>query len=129
VFKSGTGQHRNNVQLGKHGRNRTNVWEYRGANDFGRGTDEGNLLHMHPTTKPVSMVQDALLDCSKRNDIVLDPFLGSGTTLIAAQRAGRRCFGMELDPLYVDVTIRRWQAFSGESARHAATGQIFGDVP
>jgi DNA modification methylase len=98
VFKTGARSHRNNIQLGKHGRHRTNVWAYRATNDFGRSTDEGNLLQMHPTVKPVAMVADAILDCSSRGDLVLDPFLGSGTTLIAAERVGRRCFGIEIDP-------------------------------
>jgi DNA modification methylase len=83
VFKNGGVPHRNNVQLGTYGRNRTNVWNYRGINDFGRETEEGNLLAMHPTVKPVALVSDAILDCSARGDIVLDAFLGSGTTLIA----------------------------------------------
>jgi DNA modification methylase len=125
VFKSGKGSHRNNVQLGRFGRNRTNVWSYRGANDFGRGEGEGDLLAQHPTPKPVSMVADAILDCSERNDIVLDGFLGSGTTLIAAERTGRRCFGLELDPIYVDSGIRRWQKLTGKSAICAATGKTF----
>jgi DNA modification methylase len=125
VFKTGTRSHRNNIQLGKHGRHRTNVWSYRATNDFGRSTDEGNLLQMHPTVKPVAMVADAILDCSSRGDLVLDPFLGSGTTLIAAERVGRRCFGIEIDPLYVDTIIRRWQAFSGDVAQHAVTGLAF----
>jgi DNA modification methylase len=128
VFKTGGRSHRNNIQLGKHGRHRTNVWEYRAANDFGRSTDEGNLLQIHPTVKPVAMVADAILDCSNRSDLVLDPFLGSGTTLIAAERVGRRCFGIEIDPAYVDTIIRRWQAFSGDAARHAVTGQAFDKI-
>ena len=125
VFKTGGRPHRNNIQLGKHGRHRTNVWSYRAANDFGRSTDEGYLLQMHPTTKPVGMVADAILDCSSRGDLVLDPFLGSGTTVIGAERVGRRCFGIEIDPAYVDITVRRWQALTGEIARHAATGEAF----
>jgi DNA modification methylase len=125
VYKSGRQSHRNNIQLGKHGRHRTNVWSYRAANDFGRPTDEGNLLQLHPTVKPVAMVADAILDCSSRGDVVLDPFLGSGTTLIAAERVGRRCFGIEIDPAYVDTIIRRWQAFTGDAARHATTGEVF----
>jgi DNA modification methylase len=128
VFKTGGRSHRNNIQLGKHGRHRTNVWAYRAANDFGRPTDEGNLLQMHPTTKPVAMVADAILDCSSRGELVLDPFLGSGTTLIAAERVGRRCFGIEIDPCYVDTIIRRWQAFSGDVARHALSGEAFGKI-
>jgi DNA modification methylase len=125
VFKTGGRPHRNNVQLGKYGRHRTNVWSYRGANDFGRSTEEGYLLQMHPTTKPVGMVADAILDCSSRGDLVLDPFLGSGTTVIAAERVGRRCFGIEIDPAYVDTIVRRWQAFTGDAARHATTGELF----
>jgi hypothetical protein len=128
VFKTGGRSHRNNIQLGKHGRHRTNVWEYRAANDFGRPTDEGNLLQIHPTVKPVAMVADAILDCSNRGDLVLDPFLGSGTTLIAAERVGRRCFGTEIDPAYVDTIVRRWQTFSGDVARHMVTGKAFDEV-
>jgi DNA modification methylase len=128
VFKTGGRSHRNNIQLGKHGRHRTNVWSYRATNDFGRSTDEGNLLQMHPTVKPVAMVADAILDCSDRGDLVLDPFLGSGTTLIAAERVGRRCFGNEIDPAYVDTIIRRWQTFSGDVARNAATNKTFAEL-
>jgi DNA modification methylase len=125
VYKTGRQSHRNNIQLGKHGRHRTNVWSYKAANDFGRPTDEGNLLQLHPTVKPVAMVADAILDCSRRGDVVLDPFLGSGTTLIASERVGRRCFGIEIDPAYVDTIVRRWQAFTGDTARHATTGEAF----
>lgn len=128
VFKSGRGKHRNNVELGRNGRHRSNVWRYPGVNSFGRSTEEGNLLALHPTVKPVALVADAILDCSARGDVVLDPFLGSGTTLIAAERVGRRCYGMELDPLYVDTIIRRWQALSGEAAVHAATSATFDRV-
>src|SRR5580704_5043200 len=91
VFKHGRSGHRNNVQLGQFGRNRSNVWRYPGANSFARGGEEGNLLALHPTVKPVAMVADAILDASARGDVVLDAFLGSGTTLIAAERTGRRC--------------------------------------
>ena len=83
---------------------------------------------MHPSVKPVALVADAILDCTERGGIVLDTFLGSGTTLIAAERTGRRCCGMELDPGYVDTTIRRWQALTGGSARHAASGSSFDDL-
>jgi DNA modification methylase len=124
VFKNGDVPHRNNVQLGAYGRNRTNVWNYRGINDFGRETEEGNLLAMHPTVKPVALVSDAILDCSARGDIVLDAFLGSGTTLIACERIGRRGYGIELDPLYVDTAIRRWQKLTGKKAVNA-DGQSF----
>ena len=112
VFKSGSQGHRNNVQLGRFGRNRSNVWHYPGANSFSRCGEEGNLLALHPTVKPAAMVADAILDCSARDEIVLDAFLGSGTTLIAAERTGRRCYGLELDPTYVDTTIRRWEALT-----------------
>lgn len=125
VFKHGSAPHRNNVELGRHGRNRSNVWEYPGMTSFNRGGEEGNLLTAHPTVKPVALVADAILDCSARGEIILDPFLGSGTTLIAAERTGRKCFGLELDSLYVDTVIRRWQALSGDEAVHAVTGQRF----
>jgi DNA modification methylase len=128
VFKHGRKAHRNNVQLGQFGRNRSNVWNYPGANSFARRGAEGNLLALHPTVKPVTMVADAILDGSARGDIVLDCFLGSGTTLIAAERTGRRCYGLELDPLYIDTAIRRWQALTGGSARHAACGRTFDDL-
>jgi DNA modification methylase len=122
VFKKGSEPHQNNVQLGRFGRNRTNVWNYTGANSFARrGSRRG--LDLHPTVKPVLMVSDAILDCTQRNDIVLDPFLGSGTTLLAAERTGRRCYGIELDPLYVDAAIERWQRMTG---RKALTG--FGEA-
>ncbi len=128
AFKYGTAPHRNNVELGRFGRHRSNVWNYRGANSLGRETEEGNLLALHPTVKPVAMVKDAILDCSARGDIVLDPFLGSGTTLLAAEHTGRHCCGSELDAAYVDVAIRRWQAFTGQDARHAETGKTFTEM-
>jgi DNA modification methylase len=128
VFKSGRASHRNNVQLGQFGRHRSNVWNYPGANSFGRATEEGNLLALHPTTKPVRLVADAILDCSARGDVVVDAFLGSGTTIIAAERTGRRCYGLELDPLYVDTIVRRWQTYTGDVALHARTGKRFDDL-
>src|ERR1700756_3271024 len=100
VFKQRGAAHRNNVQLGQFGRNRSNVWHYPGANSFARGGPEGNLLALHPTVKPVAMVADAILDCSARGDIVLDGFLGSGTRVIAADRIARPCYGIGLDPAY-----------------------------
>jgi DNA modification methylase len=109
LFKNGTGAHRNNIQLGKFGRNRTNVWNYPGANSFSRSHPEDKLLAFHPTPKPVALIADAVKDCTARGDLILDPFLGSGTAVIAAERTGRRCYGLELDPLYVDIIIRRWQ--------------------
>jgi DNA modification methylase len=99
-----------------------------GVNSFGRKGEEGDLLAIHPTVKPVTMVTDAILDCSARGDIVLDPFTGSGTTLIAAERVGRTGRGMEIDPLYVDAAIRRWQRYTGEHAVHIDTGRRFDDA-
>ncbi len=128
VFKNGKGPHRNNVMLGRFGRNRTNVWEYPSVSALSKQGDEGNLLALHPTVKPVALVADALLDCSARGDIVLDSFLGSGSTLIAAERVGRVCFGMEIEPLYIDVAIRRWQRHTGDLAIHAATGICFDEI-
>jgi DNA modification methylase len=128
VFKHGRNGHRNNVQLGRFGRNRSNVWRYPGANSFARCGAEGNLSALHPTVKPVAMVADAILDCSARGDIVLDGFLGIGTTVIAAERTGRRCYGLELDPAYVDTIVRRWQTFTGGSARHAVSGRTLDDL-
>jgi len=128
VFKQGRQSHRNNVQLGQFGRYRSNVWQYAGANSFSRATAEGNLLDLHPTVKPVALVADAIMDCSARGDIVLDPFLGSGTTVIAAERTGRICYGIELDPAYVDTTVRRWQRFTGMRAVHGDSGRSFDDL-
>jgi DNA modification methylase len=128
IFKLGCGTHCNNIQLGRYGRNRTNVWAYANGPGFGRAGEEGHLAALHPTVKPVAMVADAILDSSRRGDIVFDPFLGSGTTVMAAERVGRRCYGLELDPLYVDVILRRWQAFTGAIARHAASGLGFDEI-
>jgi DNA modification methylase len=128
VFKSGKGLHRNNVQLGQYGHYRSNVWQYPGVNSFSRKTEEGNLLELHPTVKPVALVADAIMDCSGRGDIVLDSFLGIGTTVIAAERTGRICYGIEIDPAYVDTAIRRWQAFTGQNAVNESSGQTFAEV-
>lgn len=126
VFRNGKASHRNNVQLGKFGRNRTNVWQYPGVNTLSRQGEEGNLLALHPTVKPVSLVADALLDCTAPGGLVLDSFLGSGSTLMAAERTGRICRGIELDPLYVDTAIRRWHRYTGGTAVHATSGKEFG---
>jgi DNA modification methylase len=120
VFKKGSAPHINNVELGRHGRNRTNVWAYAGMNSFGAERDEA--LSMHPTVKPVRLVEDAILDCSKRRGLVLDAFVGSGTTLIAAERAGRRAFGLEYEPRYVDLTLHRFHTFTGIEPLHVKTG-------
>ena len=112
--ESGDAPHFNNIELGRHGRNRSNVWNYAGVNTFRAGRmDE---LAMHPTVKPVALVADAMKDCSRRGDIVLDPFMGSGTTIVAAERVGRRAYGLEIDPPYVDVAVRRWQAYARRDA-------------
>jgi DNA modification methylase len=128
VFRNGKGPHRNNIQLGQFGRNRTNVWSYPGVQTFSKQGDEGNLLAVHPTVKPVAMVADAILDCTARGDIALDSFLGSGTTLMAAERVGRICYGIEIDPFYVDVAVRRWQKQTGDLATHSVTGVRFNDI-
>jgi hypothetical protein len=128
VFKHGKESHRNNVQLGQYGRYRSNVWHYPGVNSFSRSTEEGNLLALHPTVKPVALVADAIMDCSGRGDVILDAFLGSGTTVIAAERTGRICYGIEIDPVYVDTIIRRWQAFTGQPAVYALSGQTFTEL-
>ena len=126
VFKNGAGSHINNVELGRHGRNRANVWHYPGVNSLRAGRLEE--LRMHPTVKPAALVADAIRDCSKRRGIVLDCFAGSGTTLIAAQKTGRRAYAMELDPKYVDVSIRRWRDHASEDAFHAESGLSFTEV-
>jgi DNA modification methylase len=125
VFKYGGSSHRNNILLGKYGRDRTNVWEYPSPRT---PSDEGNLLSLHPSVKPVRLVADAILDCSARGEIVLDAFLGSGTTVIAAERMGRRCYGLELDPLHVDTVVRRWEAYTGDEARHPSSGKTFKEL-
>ena len=117
--------HRNNVQLGRFGRNRSNVWEYGGATSGNTAEDDFSL---HPTVKPVRMIRDALLDVSAPGDLVTDCFLGSGSTLIAAETSQRRCFGVEIDPRYVDVALRRWMALTGEEVVLAATGEPFTQV-
>jgi len=128
IFKNGKKAHRNNIQLGQYGRYRTNVWNYRRVNSLSRTTEEGSLSLLHPTIKPVELVADAILDCTARGDIVLDAFLGSGTTLIAAERVGRACYGIELDPHYVDTIVRRWQAFTGQTAVQESTGRTFNEI-
>jgi DNA modification methylase len=128
VFKNGKESHRNNIQLGQFGRYRTNVWNYPSANSFSRSSPEGNLLALHPTVKPAALVADAIMDCTARGELVLDPFLGSGTTVIAAERTGRICYGLELDPKYVDTIVRRWQAFTGKSATLQRTGETFRSI-
>jgi len=126
IFKQGSKPHINNVQLGRLGRHRSNVWTYAGVNTFKKSRAEE--LEMHPTVKPARLVADAILDVTNRGDIVLDPFGGSGTTLMAAETTGRRARLIEIDPLYVDVIIRRWQAVTKEKAFLKETGESFADI-
>jgi DNA modification methylase len=126
VFRVGKTAHLNNIELGKHGRSRSNVWHYAGVNSFRAGRmDE---LRSHPTAKPVALVADAIKDCTRRSDIVLDTFCGSGTTIMAAERVGRRARALEIEPRFVDVAIRRWQAFTRRDAIHALSGLSFDEV-
>ena len=126
VLKNGSARHINNVNLGKFGRNRSNTWHYESMNSFHQGRLE--QLSQHPTIKPLQMIADAILDCSRRGGLILDCFGGSGTTLITAQQTGRIAYLMELDPRYVDLTIRRFRKLTGEDAVHAATGRTFSDT-
>lgn len=126
VYKSGNGPHINNVELGKHGRYRTNVWQYPGVNSFGATRDAD--LAMHPTVKPVAMVADAIMDCSRRKDIVLDAFAGSGTTLVAAQKTKRRGYGIEIDPGYCDTIVRRLQNLFKIEARLTTDNRTFDEI-
>lgn len=126
VFKNGSAPHVNNIDLGRTGRYRTNVWDYPGVNTFGASRD--NDLSIHPTVKPVALVADAIRDCSKRDAIILDPFAGSGTTILAAERTRRRAACMEIDPGYVDAAIRRWQTLAGETAILTDDGRSFDEV-
>lgn len=126
AFKHGHAPHTNNFELGQTGRYRTNVWEFAGINAFGAARDAE--LAMHPTVKPVALIAEALKDCAKRGEIVLDAFGGSGSTLIAAEKTGRRARLIELDPAYCDTIIRRWQLFTGKRAMHAAEGCAFEDL-
>ncbi len=114
AFKSGRGRHINNFSLGEGGRYRTNVWDYAGCNAFRRGRDAD--LEAHPTVKPLALVMDAIIDCSNRGDLILDPFSGSGTTLLAAHKTGRRGAAIELDPLYVDTSVKRLCKATGLAA-------------
>ncbi len=123
VFKSGTATHRNNVQLGRHGRYRSNVWQYNGINSFQSGRND--KLAMHPTVKPTALIADAILDWSNRKDVVLDPFAGSGTTILAAERTGRVARSIEFDPQYVDISLFRYWAWTGKPARNLWTGEYY----
>jgi DNA modification methylase len=126
VWRNGKAPHLNNIQLGRFGRHRSNTWFYPGVNSFARKGAENALL-WHPTSKPVALVSDAICDCTKRGDIILDPFIGGGTTILAAERTGRRGFGMEMDGLYIDTTIARWEKMTNQQARNT-NGLTFAQV-
>jgi DNA modification methylase len=121
VWKSGTAARLNNSELGQHGRHRSNVWDYPGVNAM----RVGRLEQLDPTIKPVALVADAIKDCACRGGLVLDPFCGSGTILIAAERTGRKARALEIDPAYVDVAVRRWQGYTGKLAILSASGETF----
>lgn len=125
IFKNGKESHTNNVELGKNGRYRTNVWHYAGVNSFGRHKAD---IKMHPTVKPFEMLRDAILDVTKRGDIVLDSFLGSGSTLIAAEKSKRICYGIEFEPLYIDTTIRRYKEMFGIDAIRESDGKTYSEI-
>lgn len=126
AFKKGGAPHINNFELGQFGRSRSNLWKYAGVNSMKAGRLEE--LAMHPTVKPLPLVADAIKDCSRPGDIVLDPFSGSGTTLIAAEKTGRRARAIEYDPVYCDVAVRRWQNFTGKQAFLGDTGASFESI-
>jgi DNA modification methylase len=126
VFRVGKAPHLNNVELGRHGRSRSNVWHYAGVNSFRAGRMEE--LRSHPSAKPVALMADAIKDCTRRGDVVLDTFSGSGTTIMAAERVARQARALEIEPRFVDVAIRRWQAFTRRDARHAESGLTFDEI-
>ena len=122
VFRAGEAPQPNNTRR-RHGRSRSNVWRYAGVKGLPSRPDRRGLGN--PSIKPVGLVADAIKDCTRRQDIVLDIFCGFGTTVLAAERVGRRAYALELEPRYVDVTIRRWQAFTRRDAVHIETGSTF----
>jgi DNA modification methylase len=126
VFRVGDAAHQNNIELGRHGRNRSNVWTYAGVNSFGAGRNDA--LAMHPTCKPVGLVADAMRDCTSKGDLVLDPFVGSGTTIMAAEKVGRRCYGIEYEAGFVDVIVRRWQAYTHRDAVLLGDRRTFDEI-
>ncbi len=114
------------MQLGRFGRNRTNVWTYAGGNTFREGRMEE--ISAHPKAKPVAMVKDAILDVTKRGEVVLDPFLGGGTTVMAAEQSGRIAYAMDIDPAYIDVALRRWRKDTGEEPRRASDNRTLASL-
>ena len=126
IWKQGTAPHVNNNVLGRYGRNRDNVWSHPGLSSFGPSREAD--LADHPTVKPLALAVEAIKDCTKRGDIVLDAFLGSGTTILAAERTGRICCGAEIDPTFCDVVIRRWEQRTGVAVRHVGSGLTFAEL-
>ena len=126
VWKVGTASHINNVELGRHGRNRSNMWEYPGGSSALRGSEAAAVAHATP--KCVAMFADSIMDVTERGDIVLDATVGSGTTLVAAHRTKRCGYGIEIDPAYVDLAVRRLEALTKAPACHAETGETFAKV-
>jgi DNA modification methylase len=126
VFKQGTAEHTNSFGLGETGRYRTNVWTYAGISSM--GASRSDELAMHPTVKPVALIADAIRDCSRRSEIVLDGFGGSGSTLIAAEKTGRSARLVEYDPAYCDTIVRRWEEYTGKRARLEASGATHEEV-
>jgi DNA modification methylase len=126
VLKNGTAPHINNIELGRFGRDRSNVWPYAGVTAFGK--DRNAELGLHPTVKPLALVADAIMDCSKRGAIVLDGFAGSGTTLLAAERTGRRGYGIEIDPHYIDTILKRFGSVYGLKAIHTQSNKSLEDI-
>jgi len=126
VFQVGQDGYQNNIRLGRFGRNRSNLWTYAGMNGFGAGRQD--TLAMHPTVKPIALLADTMRDCTTKGDAVLDPFLGSGTTILAAEKVGRHGYGVECEPRYVDVAIRRWEAYTKAEALLEGEGRTYADV-
>jgi DNA modification methylase len=126
VFRVGSEPHQNNIELGRLGRNRSNIWPYPGVNGF--GAERAKLRRAHPTPKPVTLIADAMRDCTTKGDTVLDTFVGSGSTIMAAEKVGRHACGLELEPRYVDVSIRRWEAYTKAEAILAGDGRTFADI-
>lgn len=128
VFKNGNGVNHNNLSLSPSRRRRSNIWEFPSVSTSSKRAHEGSLLTSHSSVKPVALIADAILDGSAKGKIVLDSFLGSGSTLIAAERVGRTCYGMEINPLQVDAAIRRWQRHTGDHAIHESSGSRFDEI-
>lgn len=126
IAKKGRAPHTNNVELGRHGRYRTNIWDYTGVNSFGKTRMED--LADHPTVKPTALVADAIRDVTHPGEVVVDAFMGSGTTILAAERTKRTAYGMDIEPKYIDVAVRRWEGMTGKKAVLAETGESFAEV-